>query len=62
MIVKPRRLDRSKLTKKEEKPVIIKAPKKVEPVKVETVKKTPRKPVEEEEKFNFSFDDEEENQ
>lgn len=59
MLVKPRRLDLSKLTKKKEEPVIKKAPK-LEPVKVVTVKKAPRKPIEEEEeKFNFSFDDEE---
>ena len=59
MLVKPRHLDLSKLTKKKEEPVIKKAPK-FEPVKVETVKKAPRKPIEEEEeKFNFSFDDEE---
>ena len=55
MLVKPRRLDLSKLTKKKEEPVIKKAPKKVEP-KVEA----PRKPIEEEEvKIDFSFDDEE---
>lgn len=59
MLVKPRRLDLSKLTKKKEEPVIKKAPK-LESVKVATVKKAPRKPIEEEEeKFNFSFDDEE---
>ena len=57
MLVKPRHLDLSKLTKKKEEPVVIKkAPKKIEPKKVEA----PRKPIEEEEvKIDFSFDDEE---
>lgn len=55
MLVTPRHLDLSKVTKKKEAPVIKKAPKKVEP-KVEA----PRKPIEEEEiKIDFSFDDEE---
>lgn len=59
MIITPRRLDLSKQVKKKEEPVIKKAPK-LEPIKVATVKKAPRKPIEEEEeKFNFSFDDEE---
>lgn len=59
MIITPRRLVITKPIEKKEEPVIKKAPK-LEPVKVVTVKKAPRKPIEEEEeKFNFSFDDEE---
>ena len=59
MLVKPRRLDLSKVTEKKEKPMVKQTPK-IEPIKTETVKKAPRKLIEEEEeKFNFSLEDEE---
>jgi hypothetical protein len=59
MIITPRRLDLSKQVKKKEEPAIKKALK-IEPIKVETIKKAPRKLIEEEEeKFDFSLEDEE---
>ena len=58
MIIKPRRITRSTPVEKKEEPKVI--PVQESTTKVNTVKKTPRKIIiEEEEDLKFSFDDEE---